>query len=72
MVMLKVKDYLNYIIFINIFKIKYQRIIYMVRKITKPQMAKLVENNYGSIYKSSGGGKAQAGGMPVKKFMKKY
>ena len=43
----------------------------MVRKITKPQMAKLVENNYGSIYKSSGGGKAQIGGMPVKKFMKK-
>ncbi len=43
----------------------------MVRKISKPQMAKLVENNYGSIYKSSGGGKAQIGGMPVKKFMKK-
>ena len=43
----------------------------MYHKISKKKIAQLVENNYGSIYKSSGGGKAQIGGMPVKRFMKR-
>jgi len=43
----------------------------MSHKISKKKFSKLIENNYGSIYKSTGGGKSQIGGMPVKRFMKR-
>ena len=43
----------------------------MVRKISKKNMANLIESNYGSIYKSSGGGKLSVGKQNVKTFLKK-
>lgn len=43
----------------------------MVRKISKKNMANLIESNYGSIYKSSGGGKLTIGKQNVKTFLKK-
>lgn len=43
----------------------------MVRKISKKNMANIIESNYGSIYKSSGGGKLSVGKQSVKTFLKK-
>ena len=39
-------------------------------KVNMRELANLVNNNYGSIYNTSGGGKVQFGGVNVKKFLK--
>lgn len=41
-----------------------------MKSINKHKIAKLVEDNYGSIYKSTGGGRVKMAGQTVKKFMK--
>ena len=39
--------------------------------VTQSQLKNFVESNYGSIYKTSGGGKSQLGGQNVKSWLKK-